>query len=363
MTGPIAEPDGTVAPRSQLVTYLGTAPGVGKTYAMLTEGRRRAAAGERVVLGWVERHGRAETRAQAADLELVPPRQIAYRGASFDELDLEGILRSAPDVVLVDELAHTHPDGVRRRWQDVDDLLVAGCAVITTVNVANLVSLREYAATVTGAGTVECVPDEIVRSGTVVLVDLEPEALRRRILSGRVYGAESVGGALANYFQPTNLAALGMLGRAWMDGTVDEVGPALVTARAAEVQARVVVIAGVSGSAVGEQVIRRATTVAADLDAALHVVHVRVVDGLSHTPREALERDRRQAAEVGGAYLEVTAQTPADGIAAAARHAGASTVVVGRPRSRLRRVGRGPVARRLDHLLPDVSVIAVDPAS
>lgn len=196
-----------MAGSGQLTTYLGSAPGVGKTYTMLTEGRRRAGAGDRVVVGWVERHGRPNTLAQLDELEVIEPGQVTYRGHDFEEMDMERVLAAQADVVIVDELAHTLPDGSRRRWVDVADLLVSGADVLTTVNVANLLSARDYAARLTGVGTVESVPDEFVRSGEVVLVDMPPDAVEKedcvrpgvlgrpgRRCSGRVLpGAQSRG--------------------------------------------------------------------------------------------------------------------------------------------------------------------------
>ena len=148
-------------PPGRLRTYLGSAPGVGKTYSMLAEGRRRAEAGERVVVGWIERHGRSETRAQLGELDVIPPRQATYRGSVFPELDVDGVLVAQPDLVLVDELAHSVPDTGRRRWEDVAELLAAGLDVATTANVANLESVRDYAARLTGVGVVESIPDQI----------------------------------------------------------------------------------------------------------------------------------------------------------------------------------------------------------
>ena len=156
-----------MAGSGQLTTYLGTAPGVGKTYAMLTEGRRRAATGEHVVVGWVEHHDRPETMRQVGDLEVIGPGHVDYRGHDFAEMDVPGVLAASADLVVVDELAHSLPDGSRRRWADVADILASGTNVLTTVNVANLVSARDYAARLTGTGTVESVPDEFVRSGQV----------------------------------------------------------------------------------------------------------------------------------------------------------------------------------------------------
>ena len=238
-----------MAEQGALVTYLGTAPGVGKTYAMLVEGRRRTERGERVVVGWIERHGRAETRAQVGDLAIVAPREVSYRGITFVDLDVSAVIGSGADVVLVDELAHTRPDGARRCWEDVADIRAAGIDVLTTANVANLRSVRDYAARVSGAGAVECVPDEFVRSGEVVLVDVPPEVLRRRIVSGRVYETERVGGALAHYFRSANLEALGELAHAWMADNVNDVGDEiLLRSGFVEPQVRPLVLAGVSGS-------------------------------------------------------------------------------------------------------------------
>lgn len=147
-----------VAHRGRLRTYVGTAPGVGKTYAMLTEARRQAEAGERVVMGWIERHARAETLAQGRDLEIMPPRTFSYRGTDFVDLDVQAVAARDPHLVLVDELAHTVADGSRRRREDVADLLATGIDVLTTLNVANLISTRDYAARIVGAGPLSRCP-------------------------------------------------------------------------------------------------------------------------------------------------------------------------------------------------------------
>src|SRR5262249_4816819 len=155
-------------------------------YAMLGEGKRRAEAGQRVVLGWIEQHGRSATRDRARALDLVPPRLVEYRGSTFNELDIDAIVARDPEVVLVDELAHTNVDHKRHRTDDVAELLERGITVFTTLNIGNLVSVREYVAQITGAGTVECVPDEFVRDGEIELVDPPPELLRQRIAAGEV---------------------------------------------------------------------------------------------------------------------------------------------------------------------------------
>jgi two-component system sensor histidine kinase KdpD len=162
---------------------------VGKTSAMLAEGRRRADNGERVAVGWIEWHGRPAASRQLGGLQMVAPRLVAYRGAAFADFDAPAAIASGADVVLVDELAHATADRTRQRWQDVAEVLHVGLDVLTTINVAHLRSVRDFAARITGAGTVAWVPDEFVRSGEVVLVDLPAAALRQRIASGAVYSA------------------------------------------------------------------------------------------------------------------------------------------------------------------------------
>lgn len=296
-----------------LTTYLGTAPGVGKTYAMLQAGQFRSAAGQRVVVGWVERHARIETQAQLGDLAVVPPRPVAYGSGTFDGFDVEAVIASDADVALVDELAHTVVGTTKRRWQEVADILAAGVDVMTTANLANLVSARDYVAQLTGAGTVESIPDEFVRSGETVLVDLAADALRRRIADGKVYSADRVGGALADYFRVSNLQALSALGRAWMDGTLEAVAQEMLEARGLVAASRPTVVAGVSDTAWGQHVVRRAGERALEDDADLLVVHVSLDDELAHRRPEAHAEHRDLAAEVGGVYVELTAGSVPEG--------------------------------------------------
>jgi two-component system sensor histidine kinase KdpD len=337
--------------------YLGTAVGVGKTYAMLNEGWRRAQAGEDVVIGYWERHGRPETKAQLRGLELVPPRIVPYRDTTFEELDVAAVIARHPDAALVDELAHTNVADRRPRWQEVEDLLGAGIDVITTVNVANLESVREFAAEVTGSGTVESVPDEVVRRAEVELIDLPPDALRQRVAAGHVYSAAQVGGALANYFRAENLAALSHLARSWMAGTLDEEGPAIV-ARYTQASPRPVVIAGLSSSHPAEPIIRRAAELAESADADLLVVHVAdgAARGSAHDPSEHLDL----AQSLGGSLVEVRREDIADALAATAAEHGATAVVVGQHPSRWVELIRGSTARRLRRRLPNVTIEAVE---
>jgi two-component system, OmpR family, sensor histidine kinase KdpD len=341
----------------RLTTYLGTAPGVGKTYAMLREGRRRADAGEHVVVGWIDPHDRPETEAQLGDLEVITPRHVSYRGHDFAEVDVPQVVAANPDVVIVDELAHTLPDGRRARWMDVAELLASGADVLTSVNVANLVSARDFAAQLTGAGTVESVPDEFVRSGEVILVDLPADVLRRRIASGRVYSADQVGGALAEYFRVANLEALSELGQAWIEDRIEQAGTDLLVRRGlVETAPRPVVLAGVSGSPWGEAVIRRAIDLACEEDAELLVVRANIADGNVPPTDELVDTYRGLTEEMGGRYIEVDGESPAQVLADMARARGVSRVVVARHRSRFAEWLRGSVASQLRHLLPGTPV-------
>jgi two-component system sensor histidine kinase KdpD len=220
---PPARPD--ARRRGSLRTYLGAAPGVGKTYAMLDEGRRRAERGTDVVVGYVETQGRAQTAAQLGDLEAVPRRTAEHRGASFEEMDLDAVLARRPTVALVDELAHTNIPGSlhAKRWQDVDDLLAAGIDVISTVNIQHLASLNVVVERITGILQRETIPDEVVRAADQIeLVDMTPEALRRRMAHGNIYAAAKIDAALTDYFRPGNLAALRELALLWVADRVDD---------------------------------------------------------------------------------------------------------------------------------------------
>jgi two-component system, OmpR family, sensor histidine kinase KdpD len=345
-----------VSGRGSLRTYLGTVPGVGKTYAMLSEGRRRADTGERVMVGWLEGKDRAATRGQLGDLAVIEPLEVVYRGSTFLDLDVEAVIGSGAEVVLIDELAHRRPDGLRRRHEDIAQVLASGASVITTTNVSNLRSVRDYVARITGVGAVECVPDDFVRSGEVVLVDLAPDALRRRIASGAVFSLDQVGGALADYFRVSNLEALAELAQAWLAGREQAVGDDLLASRGLVGSVEPpIVIAGDSGSHWGEEVIRQSARLARGEDATLVVVHVSTDDG-SPPLRARLEGHRRLTAELGGTYVEIDGDSSAVALADAARARGATRVVVAHHRSRLGELAHGSTSKRLRRLLPDTPV-------
>ncbi len=314
--------------RGQLRVYLGAAPGVGKTYKMLEEGQRRQLRGTDVVVGFVEPHGRPVTEALLAGLEIVPRRQVEYRGASFTEMDLDAVLARAPEVVLVDELAHTNVPGSRnaKRWQDIEELLEAGITVLSTVNIQHLESLNDVVATITGVPQRETVPDEVVRRAEQVeLVDMTPEALRRRMAHGNVYQPEKVDAALGNYFRLGNLTALRELALLWLADKVDD---QLDRYRAEhhidktwETRERIVV--ALTGGPEGDTLLRRGARVAARTKGAdLMAVHVAGSDGLTELgpgqpgpatgtrrePRRDLPPGRRQRHSEGAAGLRASGQ-------------------------------------------------------
>jgi two-component system sensor histidine kinase KdpD len=299
---------------------------------MLRDARARRRAGTDTVVAQWERHGRPGTAAQIADLEVLPARTVAYRDASFAELDVTAVLGRRPRLAVVDEFAHANLPGDRhaKRWQDIDDLLASGIDVYATLNVANIESLGQAVSQITGVRPAEPVPDAFVRSGEVKLVDLAPAALRRRLARGLVVPGEQVDSALSNYFRFANLAALRELAQLWLDDSVPDPVTAYAAAHGVRemVQASVVMV-GLEGSPADEWLIRYAERLAGLSDARLQAVYVRAIDLLDQPPAERLEKDRRLLGEVGGTLLEVRADDPASGLVRAAREAGACQLVIG----------------------------------
>ncbi len=335
--------------RGLLRIYLGAAPGVGKTFAMLNEGWRRASRGTDVVVGFVETHGRVNTQEQIRDLEVVPRRTIVYRGTEFEEMDVDAIVARAPRVALVDELAHTNVPGSRneKRWQDVEELLVAGIDVISTVNVQHLESMNDVVEEVTGIKQHETIPDAVVRAADQIeIVDMTPQALRRRMAHGNIYPPERVDASLANFFREGNLGALRELALMWVADRVDE---ALEDYREAhgisgmwETRERVVV--AITGAPGGDDVVRRAARMAARTRGELLGVHVRPADGLRGPPGESLVEQRTLLQELGGEYHELASADPATTLVQFARSENATQIVLGASRqSRLTHLLRGSV--------------------
>ncbi|MFV8266581.1 ATP-binding protein [Mycolicibacterium peregrinum] len=337
--------------RGELRIYLGAAPGVGKTYAMLGEAHRRLERGTDVVAAVVETHGRKKTADLIDGIEIIPPRYVEYRGGTFPELDVAAVLARNPQVVLVDELAHTNTPGSKnpKRWQDVEELLAAGITVISTVNVQHLESLNDVVTQITGIEQQEKVPDEIVRAADQIeLVDITPEALRRRLSHGNVYAPERVDAALSNYFRRGNLTALRELALLWL---ADQVDAALAKYRADNKitdtwEARERVVVAVTGGAESETLVRRASRIASKSSAELMVVHVVRGDGLSGVSAPQMGKVRELAASLGATVHTVVGDDVPAALLDFARERNATQLVLGTSRrSRWARIfeeGIGP---------------------
>ncbi len=348
--------------RGSLRIYLGASPGVGKTYKMLGEGVRRKERGGDVVIGLVETHGRQQTAEQIEHLEVIPRRDVPYRDTVLQEMDVDAILTRRPEIVLVDEYAHTNAPGSinEKRWQDVEQLLDAGIDVISTLNIQHLESLNDVISRITGTQQRETVPDERVRKADQLeLVDMAPEAIRRRMAHGNIYPAERVDAALANYFRPGNLGALRELALLWLADRVEESLTGYLDAHgiteAWETRERVVV--GLTGFPSGEAAIRRAARMAGRVGGELIGVHVSVSDGLASQNDEALSAQRKLVVELGGTVHDVIAHDTADGMATFARQEKATQIVLGASRrSRWHELLYGSFVARLTRLVPEVDV-------
>ncbi|MGH3825072.1 MAG: DUF4118 domain-containing protein [Pseudonocardiaceae bacterium] len=324
--------------RGELRIYLGAAPGVGKTFAMLGEGHRRASRGTDVVVGLVETHGRDKVATLLDGLEAVPRRIVVHRGMELSEMDVDAILARRPQVALVDELAHTNAPGSRnaKRWQDIEELLKAGITVLSTINVQHLVSLNDVVKQITGVTQQETVPDEVVRHAEQVeLVDITPQALRRRMAHGNIYPAHRIDAALSNYFRPGNLTALRELALLWV---ADQVDVALQRYRAEqhitdtwETRERVVV--AVTGGPESETLIRRAARIAArSTGGELLVLHILRGDGLAGAPPAALASVRKLATDVGATFHTVVGDDVPNTLLDFARGVNATQLVLGTSR-------------------------------
>ena len=328
----------TTPPRGKLRVYLGAAPGVGKTYAMLAEAQRRRARGHDVVAAIVVTHGRPLTTAMAEGLESVPLRTMTHRGAAFTEMDLDAVVARHPEVALVDELAHTNVPGCRnaKRWQDVDELLDAGIDVITTLNIQHLESLQDVSRQITGVEQHELLPDEIARrADQIELVDMTPEALRRRMVHGNVYPPDRIEAALTHYFRPGNLTALRELALLWVADRVEEGLQRYRAQHGISVpwETRERIIVGVAGEGDDETVIRRAARIAAATPGSdLLAVHVIKDDGLTDCAGRALDTQRALAASLGGSFQQVPGDDVAEALLHFARVQNATQMVLGASR-------------------------------
>jgi two-component system sensor histidine kinase KdpD len=356
--------------RGQLRVYLGAAPGVGKTYAMIDEGHRRAACGTDVVVAYVETHGRQRTEEKLTGLEVIPRRTVTYRGSQFTELDLPAVLARAPQVALVDELAHTNVPGVEhaKRWQDIEQLLEAGITVISNVNIQHLESLNDVVQEITGVVQRETVPDSVVRAAEQVeLIDMTAEALRRRMAHGNVYQLDRIDAALSNYFRPGNLTALRELALLWLADAVEDnlqrYREEHGIARKWETRERVVV--ALTGGPEGEALLRRAARIAARVGGGdLLAVHVARSDGLAGSSVAELDRQRALVESLGGSYHSVVGDNIPAAVLDFARASNATQIVIGASRrnpiiAALTGPGTGMTITRLSGPI-DVHVVSHD---
>ncbi|WP_197370123.1 sensor histidine kinase, partial [Streptomyces clavuligerus] len=337
--------------QGRLRIYLGAAPGVGKTYAMLAEGRRLAAEGADVVVALVEPHGRRLTAAMAEGLPSVPRRRVVHRGVRLTEMDVAAVLARRPGIALVDELAHTTVPGSRnpRRWQDVEELLDAGIDVITTLNIQHLESLNDVVEEITGVRQHETLPDPVARrADQIELVDLEPEALRRRMTHGDIYPPDRIETALTHYFRVGNLTALRELALLWLADRVEE---GLQRYRAehgisAPWETRERILVGLTGGREGGTVIRRAARISARTPGSeLLALHVVPGDGLADPV--PLAEQRALVESLGGTYHQVTGDDIAAALLGFARTENVTQIVLGASRrGRVMSVVRTGVGRR-----------------
>ncbi|MDX2708153.1 sensor histidine kinase KdpD [Streptomyces sp. PA03-6a] len=324
--------------RGTLRIYLGAAPGVGKTYAMLSEAHRRLERGTDVVVAFVEHHNRARTEVMLHGLEVVRRKEIEYRDTVFTEMDVDAVLARRPEVALVDEMAHTNIPGSRneKRWQDIEELLQAGINVISTVNIQHLESLGDVVESITGVRQRETVPDEVVRrADQIELVDMSPQALRRRMAHGNIYASDKVDAALSNYFRPGNLTALRELALLWVADRVDEYLRQYRTDHriSATWQARERIVVGLTGGPEGRTLIRRAARMAAKGSGGeILAVHIARSDGLTAGSPKELAVQRTLVEDLGGSFHHVVGDDVPGALLDFARGVNATQVVLGTSR-------------------------------
>ncbi|WP_369269749.1 DUF4118 domain-containing protein [Streptomyces sp. R11] len=321
--------------RGKLRIYLGAAPGVGKTYAMLSEAHRRVERGTDCVVAFVEHHGRPRTEVMLHGLEQIRRKDLQYRDASFTEMDMDAVLARRPEVALVDELAHTNIPGSRnaKRWQDVEELLAAGIDVISTVNIQHLESLGDVVESITGVRQQETVPDEVVRrADQVELVDMSPQALRRRMAHGNIYTPEKVDAALSNYFRPGNLTALRELALLWVADRVDE----YLNAYRSEHEVSTIwgsrerIVVGLTGGPEGRTLIRRAARLAEKgAGGEVLAVYIARSDGLTSSSPKELAVQRGLVEDLGGTFHHVVGDDVPAALLDFARGVNATQIVLG----------------------------------
>jgi two-component system sensor histidine kinase KdpD len=322
--------------RGTLHVFLGSAPGVGKTWAMLNEGRRLQAAGVDVVCGYIETHGREETAAQLGDLEIIPRQQIHYRGVVVEEMDVGAILARKPGICLVDELAHTNVPGSERakRWEDVEVIRDAGIDVISTLNIQHLESMNDIIESITGVRVRETLPDAILDAPTTVaLIDLPPDAIRRRLREGKIYPPDRARAAMTQFFRTGNLTALRELAlRQVAEGVESSLEHYMAEHHISGPWAATETVMACFGPGpLAGQVLRRGWRLAHRLAATFIAVHATPVP-LSELPvekRRVIERDSELAEDLGAEVLIVEGSDLVQSILTIARERNVTQIVIG----------------------------------
>jgi len=341
--------------RGRHKVFIGMAPGVGKTCRMLQEGREALREGTDVVIGLLETHGRQETARQADGLEQIPRKRVRYQEIELDEMDVAAVLARHPQLVLVDELAHTNVPGSERekRWQDVEMLLLSGLDVYSTLNIQHLESLNDLVAELTGVVVRERIPNRVLElADEVVLVDVTPETLQERLREGKVYAPEKVGQALINFFQRRHLVALRELSlREVADRVENDSLPAITPLRE-----RVMVC--LASYHTSKRLLRRAARLAAAMDAPLLALTVQDPNRFLSRAESLIQEECRQLCEdVGGTFLREESAEILPTIARVAQENRITQIVLGQTmRSRLKALFRRPLSERLQHQLRGQSI-------
>ncbi len=358
--------DHMARPRGCHKIFLGYAPGVGKTYTMLSEAQRRFSRGEDVVIGFVEPHDRPETTAMAQGLPRVPTKKIEYRGKILEEMDTAAVLARHPGWVLVDELAHTNAPGTshEKRWQSVEELLAAGINVISTVNVQHFASLNDTVAQITGVCQRETLPDSILdEADEVALVDVTPDALINRLNRGVIYDSAKVPQALKNFFRRGNLVALREIA---LRRTAEEVDDDLEAYREAKhiednwgAEERLVV--AITPRPLASKLIRRGYRLARRMNGRFYVVFVRSPGlPLSSKDEQTLKEIFALAGELGGEVVELAGESAADELIEFAQTHQATYIVMGQSaRSRVDEIFRGSIINRIMRETKSIDILVV----
>jgi two-component system sensor histidine kinase KdpD len=353
---------------ARLRIYIGAAPGVGKTYEMLQEAHALRARGVDVVVGVVETHGRRDTEAQIRDLEILPRRNVEYRGVAMEEMDVEAIIGRKPQACVVDELAHTNVPGCRheKRYEDVLEILDAGIHVLTAVNIQHLETLNDAVARATGVRVRETVPDTFLdRADEVINVDVTVGELRHRLREGKIYRPEKVEQALANFFRKGNLSTLRELA---LRAVADEVGEKAASYRAREglepalIPERVMVC--MSSNVRAPRVIRAGARIAGRLGSKWYAVYVETPHErpgrIKEADAAALWDNIRLAESLGAIVVRVKAEKPAEGLVAFAQREGVTHVIFGQTaRARWELLWRGSTLDKFLTAVPDAAVQVV----